>query len=84
MILNRAKDYYEINKGRLREQARDKYRNLSVEETKKKTEYGKKQKSLYVRRKETKNINKITARLKSLNIIINKIVLIRYALIYAN
>ena len=84
MILNRAKDYYEINKGRLREQARDKYRNLSVEEKKKKTEYGKKQKSLYVWRKETKNINKITARLKSLNIIINKIVLIRYALIYAN
>ena len=84
MILNRAKDYYEINKGRLREQARDKYRNLSVEEKKKKTEYGKKQKSLYVWRKETKNINKITARLKSLNIIINKIVLIVYALIYAN
>ena len=48
MILNRAKDYYEINKGRLREQARDKYRNLFVEEKKKKTEYGKKQKSLYV------------------------------------
>ena len=84
MILNRAKYYYEINKGRLREQARDKYRNLSVEEKKKKTEYWKKQKSLYVWRKETKNINKITIRLKSLNIIINKIVLIVYALIYAN
>ena len=84
MILNRAKYYYEINKGRLREQARDKYRNLSVEEKKKKTKYWKKQKSLYVWRKETKNINKITIRLKSLNIIINKIVLIVYALIYAN
>ena len=31
MILNRAKDY-ENDKERLREQARDKYRNLSEEE----------------------------------------------------
>ena len=28
MILNRSKDYYKNDKGRLREQARDKYRNL--------------------------------------------------------
>ena len=27
VIINRAKDYYENNKERLREQARDKYRN---------------------------------------------------------
>ena len=40
MILNRAKDYYENDKERLREQARDKYRNLS-EEKNKKREYGK-------------------------------------------
>ena len=39
MILNRAKDYYENNKERLRVQAKDKYRNLS-EEKNKKTEYG--------------------------------------------
>ena len=32
VILNRAKDYYENDKERLREQARDKYRNLSKEE----------------------------------------------------
>ena len=32
MILQRAKDYYENDKKRLREQARDKYRNLSEEE----------------------------------------------------
>ena len=32
MILNRAKDYFENDKERLREQARDKYRNLSEEE----------------------------------------------------
>ena len=31
MILNRAKDYYENDKERLREQTRDKYRNLSEE-----------------------------------------------------
>ena len=32
MILNRAKDYYENDKKRLREHARNKYRNLSEEE----------------------------------------------------
>ena len=31
MILNRGKKYYEDDKERLREQARDKYRNLSEE-----------------------------------------------------
>ena len=41
MILNRAKDYYETNKKRLRVQARDKYRNLSEEEKNKKRKYGK-------------------------------------------
>ena len=34
VILNRAKDYYENDEERLREQARDKYRNLSDEEKK--------------------------------------------------
>ena len=41
MILNRAKDYYENDKERLREQAREKYRNLSQEGKNKKREYGK-------------------------------------------
>ena len=40
-ILNRAKNYYENNKERLREHARDKYRNLSEEEKKEEREYGK-------------------------------------------
>ena len=31
MILNRAKDYYENDKERLRKRAREKYRNLSEE-----------------------------------------------------
>ena len=31
VILNSAKDYYENDKERLREQTRDKYRNLSEE-----------------------------------------------------
>ena len=41
VILNRAKVYYENDKERLREQPRDKYRNLSQEEKNKKREYGK-------------------------------------------
>ena len=32
VTLNRAKDYYENDKERLRDQTRDKYRNLSEEE----------------------------------------------------
>ena len=36
VILNRAKDYYENDKKRLREQARGKYRNLSEDEKNKK------------------------------------------------
>ena len=42
MILNREKDYYENDKESLREQARDKYRNLSEEKKNEKREYGKK------------------------------------------
>ena len=34
VIVNRAKDYYENDKERLRENARHKYRNLSEEEKK--------------------------------------------------
>ena len=34
LILNRAKDYYENDKERLRRQARNKYRSLSEEEKK--------------------------------------------------
>ena len=41
LILNKAKDYYKNNKERLKEQARDKCRNLSEEEKNKKREYGK-------------------------------------------
>ena len=41
VILNRAKDYYENYKGRLREQARNKYRSLSEEEKIKKENIGK-------------------------------------------
>ena len=41
VILNRAKDYYENDKERLRGQASDKYRILSEEEKNKKREYRK-------------------------------------------
>ena len=40
VILNRAKDYYENDKKRLTEQARDKCRALSEEDKNKKREYG--------------------------------------------
>ena len=40
MIINRAKNYYENDKTRLREQARGKYINLSEEDKNKKREYG--------------------------------------------
>ena len=42
VILNRAKDYYENDKERLKKQARDKDRNLSEEEKNKKRQYGRK------------------------------------------
>ena len=41
VIPNRAKNYYENDKERLREQGRDKYRKLSEEEKNKKRKYGK-------------------------------------------
>ena len=41
LILNRAKDYYEYDKERVREQAKDKYRNMSKKDKNKKREYGK-------------------------------------------
>ena len=41
MILNRAKDNYENNKERLRDQAKYKYRNLCEEDKNKKREYRK-------------------------------------------
>ena len=41
VILNRAKDYYENDKERLWQKARDKYRNLSEEDKNWKGEYGK-------------------------------------------
>ena len=42
VIVNTAKVYYENDKERLKDQVRDKYRNLSEEEQNKKTEYGRK------------------------------------------
>ena len=41
VILKRAKDYYENDKKRLRENARDKFRNLSEEEKNEKKEFRK-------------------------------------------
>ena len=41
LILNRAKVYHENDKERLRQQARDNYRNMSEEDKNKKRECGK-------------------------------------------
>ena len=76
VILNKAKGYYENDKGRLWEQARDKHRNLSEEEKNKKREYGRNRyRNMSEEKKQRlkKNIKKVIARQKSLNIIINKI-----------
>ena len=86
VILNRAKKYYENDNKRLRDQARDKYTNLSDEEKNKKREYGKNRyhNMSEEKKQKLKDYQKITVRLKIFNIIINKIVLIVYAVIYAN
>ena len=70
-MLSQSKDYYKNNKDRLREQARDKYRNLSEEEKNKKREYEKnryhnmtEEKKQRLKEYQKKNM----VRLKSLNI----------------
>ena len=79
VILNRAKDY-ENDKERLREQTRDKYRNLSEEEKNEKREYGKKQISQYVWKKK-KKIKRISKKKKILNIIMNSVLIVIVILI---
>ena len=78
VILNRAKDYYESDQERLREQAREKYRNLSEEEKNKKREYGKNRyhNMSEEKKKRLKEYQKIIARQKSLNLIIIIIIII--------
>ena len=62
VILNRANDYYENDKKKIKRASKNKYRNLSEEEKNKKREYGKKQISQYVSRKET-TIKRISKKL---------------------
>ena len=70
MILNRAKDYYENDKERLRKQARDKYRNLSEEGKNKKRAYVKNRyhNMSEEKKQKLKEFKKIIMRLKNLNI----------------
>ena len=74
VILNRAKDNYENDKERLREQARHKYRNLSEEDKNKRRKYGKNIFRNMAKEKKQilKEYQKISAKQKSLSIIINK------------
>ena len=55
VIVNRAKDYYEDDKKRLKNLARDKYRNLSAEEKKKRRENMKKRDTLICLKKRKKH-----------------------------
>ena len=74
MIINRAKDYYENDKERLRSQARDKYRNLSEEEKNEKKYVTNRYHNMSEEKKQKlKKYQKSYVRLKSLNLI-NKIV----------
>ena len=76
VTLNRAKGYYKNDNERLRGQERDKYRNLSEEEKNTKREYGRNRYCNMPEEKKQrfKKYQKITGRLKSLNIIMNKTV----------
>ena len=78
LVLNIAKDQYKNDKKRLREKARDKYRNLSEEEKSKKREY---RKNRYhdmskEKKQKLKEYQKKYHELKNLNLIVNKIVFI--------
>ena len=63
---------------RLREQARDKYKNLSEEGKKKKENKGRIDTTICLKKrsKDWENIKNITTRQKSLNITMNKIIVI--------
>ena len=76
IILNRAKYYHKNDKERLREQARNKYRNLSQEDKKKKREYGKNRyhNMSEEKKQKLKKYQKNIENQKSLSIIMNKIV----------
>ena len=63
VVLNRAKNYYENDKKRLRGQARDKYRNLSEEEKNKKRDYGRNRyRNMSEEKKQIKRISKKLSR----------------------
>ena len=66
VISKRAKDYYESDKERLRKKARDKYRDLSEEEKIKRENMEERDTAICLkkRKKNYKNIKKITVRLK--------------------
>ena len=70
MILKRSKDYYKNNQERLREQTKDKYRNLSAEEKIKKENMKKIDVaiSLKRRKKRLKEYQKNYREAKNLNI----------------
>ena len=81
-ILNRAMEYYENDKERLREPARNKYRELSEEE-KNKREYSRNRyhNMSEEKRQKLKAYQKIIVRLRNLNLVINKFNSVCYDLV---
>ena len=71
MILNRAKDYCENDKERLREQARDKCRNLQKKKKIKRENMEKTNTEICLKKKNKDSKNYSKAK-KCLNIIMNK------------
>ena len=69
LILNRAKDYYENNTERLRDQAKHKYRNWCEENKKKKREYGKNRyRNVWRKERKTKRMSKKLSRGQNVSI----------------
>ena len=72
VVLNRTKDYYKNDEERLRQQARDKYRNLSEEEKNKKREHGRNRYHSIPEAKKTKTkrtSKKLTMKPKGLEVL---------------
>ena len=71
MVLNWAKEYYKSDKKKLKDQARNKYRELSEEERNIKREYGRNRyHNMSKEKKQKLKEQKIIAKLKSFSLVI--------------
>ena len=74
MILNIAKNYFETDKGKLRNQTKNKYRELFEEEINIERKYGRNRHLNMSKEKKQKlqECQKIIVRLRSLSLVLNK------------